>query len=87
MIKRITLFLALVLLIAGAGFIYVTKQVDEYVTQPLKLQEEQIYTIETGMSFNRLLADLTNDKLIVSSDVARLVRRFHPELTQVKAGT
>ncbi|AXN29906.1 endolytic transglycosylase MltG [Vibrio coralliilyticus] len=87
MIKRITLFLALVLLIAGAGFIYVTKQVDEYVTQPLKLQEEQIYTIETGMSFNRLLADLTNDELIVSSDVARLVRRFHPELTQVKAGT
>ncbi|ANW23460.1 ABC transporter substrate-binding protein [Vibrio coralliilyticus] len=87
MIKRITLFLALVLLIAGAGFIYVTKQVDEYVTQPLKLQEEQIYTIETGMSFNRLLTDLTNDELIVSSDVARLVRRFHPELTQVKAGT
>nr|WP_301337753.1 endolytic transglycosylase MltG [Vibrio coralliilyticus] len=79
--------MALVLLIAVAGFMYVTKQVDEYVTQPLKLQEEQIYTIEAGVSFNRLLADLTNDELIVSSDVARLVRRFHPELTQVKAGT
>ncbi|CAM2895508.1 endolytic transglycosylase MltG [Vibrio neptunius] len=87
MIKRITLCLALVLLIAGAGFIYVTKQVDEYVTQPLKLQEEQIYTIETGMSFNRLLADLTDDELIAAAGVSKLVRRFHPELTQVKAGT
>lgn len=87
MIKKITFFLALVVLIAGASYVYVKQRVDEYVAQPLKLEQEQIYTIESGASFNRLLAELTEQKLIESSDLTRLVRRFHPELTQVKAGT
>ncbi|MCG9682757.1 endolytic transglycosylase MltG [Vibrio sp. Isolate23] len=87
MIKKITFFLVLAMLIAGAGYLYVKQQVDEYVAQPLKLEQEQIYTLKSGVSFNRLLSELTEQGLIESSDMARFVRRFHPELTQVKAGT
>ncbi|WP_333703920.1 endolytic transglycosylase MltG [Vibrio hepatarius] len=87
MIKKITFFLALVALIAAAGYIYITKQVEQYITQPLQIEQEQIFTIKPGTSFSRVLADLTEEQYIAQSDVVKLVRRLHPELTQLKAGT
>jgi UPF0755 protein len=86
-IKKITFFLALVALIAAAGYIYITKQVEQYITQPLQIEQEQIFTIKPGTSFSRVLADLTEEQYIAQSDVVKLVRRLHPELTQLKAGT
>ncbi|NIY82102.1 endolytic transglycosylase MltG [Vibrio hepatarius] len=87
MIKKITFFLALVALIAAAGYLYITKQVEQYITQPLQIEQEQIFTIKPGTSFSRVLADLTEEQYIAQSEVAKLVRRLHPELTQLKAGT
>jgi len=86
-IKKITLFLLLVAGVAAGGYFYVAKQVDQYVNQPLQLEEPQIFTIESGTSFNSVLASLTSAGLIESSDIVKLVRRFHPELTQLRAGT
>lgn len=87
MIKKITIFLALVAMIAAAGYGYITKQVEQYVTQPLQIEQDQIFTLKSGTSFNRVLAQLTEQGWIKSNDVSRLVRRLHPELTQLKAGT
>jgi len=86
-IKKITFFLSLVALIAAAGYIYITKQVEQYITQPLQIEQEQIFTIKPGTSFSRVLADLTEEQYIAQSDVAKFVRRLHPDLTQLKAGT
>jgi len=86
-IKKITIFLALVAMIAAAGYGYITKQVEQYVTQPLQIEQDQIFTLKSGTSFNRVLAQLTEQGWIKSNDVSRLVRRLHPELTQLKAGT
>ncbi len=87
MIKKITLFLLLVAALAAGGYVYVAKQVEQYVNQPLQIEQSQIFTIASGTSFNRVLEQLTESKMITGSDVVKLVRRFHPELTQLRAGT
>lgn len=87
MIKKITLFLLLVVALAAAGYFYVAKQVQHYVDQPIKIEQAKIFTIESGTSFNRVLANLTKADLIETSDMVQFVRRFHPELTQLRAGT
>ncbi|OAJ93872.1 endolytic transglycosylase MltG [Vibrio bivalvicida] len=87
MIKKITLFLLLVAAIAAGGCVYIVKQVEQYLNQPLQIEESQIFTIASGTSFNRVLEQLTESKMIDTSDVVKLVRRFHPELAQLRAGT
>ncbi|RJX72021.1 endolytic transglycosylase MltG [Vibrio sinensis] len=87
MIKKITFLIVLLAAIVAGAFFYVTKQVEQFVQQPLKLSQEQIFTIKTGASFARVLNQLVSENLIETTDVMPLVRRFHPELTQIKAGT
>ncbi|WP_038172878.1 endolytic transglycosylase MltG [Vibrio pacinii] len=87
MIKKIALLLLFVAVFLTAGYSYVTKQVEQYITQPLQLKEAQIFTIEPGTSFNRVLINLTQADLINPSDWVKLVRRFYPQLTQLRAGT
>ena len=87
MIKKITLFLLLVAAILAGGYFYVSQQVTQFVTQPVKIETSQIFTIKPGTSFNALLNQMVSEKLIEASDVTKVVRRFHPELTQLRAGT
>ena len=87
MIKKLTIFVLLAAVAAAAGYGYVTQQVTRYVSQPLQLEQPEIFTLSSGTSFNAVLAKMTQNGWIVESDVASLVRRFHPELTQLKAGT
>jgi len=86
-IKKITFLFVLAAVVAAGAFFYVTKQVEQFVQQPLQLSEQQIFTVKPGTSFQRVLAQLTEQKLIEPNDIARVVRHFHPELTQLKAGT
>jgi len=86
-IKKITLFLLFVAALAAGGYVYIVKQVEQYLNQPLQIEESQIFTIASGTSFNRVLEQLTESKMINASDVVKLVRRFHPELAQLRAGT
>ncbi len=87
MIKKITLFLVLVAIAAAGAFFYVTKQVEQFLSQPLQLTQEQIYTVKPGTSFQGVLSDLSKQEIITTSDVVKVVRHFHPELTQLRAGT
>ena len=61
MVKRITLLLLSVIVLAGAGYVYLTKYMEQYVNQALILDQEQIYTIEPGASFNRVLSRLSKE--------------------------
>ncbi|MEF1291222.1 endolytic transglycosylase MltG [Vibrio sp. M260118] len=87
MIKKITLFLVLVGALAAGGYFYIANQVEQYVNQPIQIEQPQIFTLAPGTSFHRVLDQLTEADMIDSSEVVKLVRRFHPELTQVRAGT
>ena len=66
MVKRITLLLLSVVVLAGAGYIYLTKHMEQYVNQALILDQEQIYTIEPGASFNQVLSRLSKEQLILN---------------------
>ena len=87
MIKKITLFLLLLAVIAAAGYGYVTKQVEQYVTQPMQLEQERIFTLKPGTSFNRVLFELSEQGFVNESKFSKLVGRLYPELTHLKAGT
>lgn len=60
---------------------------DQYLAQPLMIQEAQLVTIASGTTLSRELAQLTEQAWIQDSFVAEWVRRFHPELSKIKAGT
>ncbi|MDN3610504.1 endolytic transglycosylase MltG [Vibrio ostreicida] len=87
MIKKVTFFLAFIALVLAVGYGYVTRTIDQYIAQPLQLEQQEIYTLESGMSFHHLLADLTQKQLIEANSLSKLVGYFYPQLTQVKAGT
>ncbi|WP_114787260.1 endolytic transglycosylase MltG [Vibrio tetraodonis] len=87
MVKRITLLLLSVVVLAGAGYAYLTKYMEQYVNQALILDQEQIYTIEPGTSFNQVLSGLTKEQLIESDKLTPLVHRFYPQMAEIKAGT
>lgn len=87
MIKKLVLVVvALISLVAG-GYFYFIHQMDKYLAQPLMIEEAQFVTIASGTSLNRELQQLTEQKWIEDSFVAGWVRRFHPELSQIKTGT
>ncbi|MBY8157586.1 endolytic transglycosylase MltG [Vibrio fluvialis] len=87
MIKKLVSLLFTLLALAAVGYFYVTKQVDVYLSQPLDIQSEQLVTIPSGTSLNGALSLMTKQGWIDSQFAEKLVRRFHPELTQIKAGT
>ncbi|MBY7814723.1 endolytic transglycosylase MltG [Vibrio fluvialis] len=87
MIKKLVSLLFTLLALAAVGYFYVAKQVDVYLSQPLDIQSEQMVTIPSGTSLNGALSLMTKHGWIDSQFAEKLVRRFHPELTQIKAGT
>ncbi|MGY3569163.1 endolytic transglycosylase MltG [Vibrio paucivorans] len=87
MIKKIaTLFIVLAMVAIG-GFFYVTNQINSYLDQPVKITEPEIITISSGTSLNGVLNQLAQNEWIETSEYSRLLRRVHPELVHIKAGT
>nr|WP_282437150.1 endolytic transglycosylase MltG [Vibrio amylolyticus] len=72
---------------AAGAFFYVTGEVDDYLDQPFAIDNEQIFTIEPGSSFNRVLSQFTAQGWVNENQFQPLVRRLYPELTQIRAGT
>lgn len=56
--KRVLVLVALIGIVAGSYF-YVVKQMDQYLAQPLMIQEAQLVTIASGTTLSRELAQLT----------------------------
>ncbi|EGR5061261.1 endolytic transglycosylase MltG [Vibrio cholerae] len=87
MIKKLVLVLVALFFVLAGSYLYVVKKMDQYLAQPLMIQEAQLVTIASGTSLSRELAQLTEQAWIQDSFVAEWVRRFHPELSRIKAGT
>ncbi|MFA0173407.1 ABC transporter substrate-binding protein, partial [Vibrio splendidus] len=71
---------------AAAGF-YVYNQAQDNLKQVIQLEKPQVVTVASGSSFNRVLAQLINEGLFEASPYEKLIRKLHPELVDVKAGT
>lgn len=87
MIKKLIILLVIGAGVALGGYFYVEKQVNLYINQPLSITEPEIITIDSGSSFRTVLSKFESLGWVSSSSYSKLVRRFRPELTKVKAGT
>ncbi len=87
MIKKLFLLLVIAVVCLIGGYFYVHIQVNGYLDQPLQIEEPQIVQVPAGTSLNRAMSLLTEKDWIQSSSYTPLIRRLHPELTQIKAGT
>ncbi|MGL4224048.1 endolytic transglycosylase MltG [Vibrio misgurnus] len=87
MIKKLVLIFVVLICAAVGSYAYFVKQMNNYLAQPLLIEQAQLVTIAPGTSLNRELTVLTEQAWINASFVADWVRRFHPELSQIKAGT
>jgi len=86
-IKRLLILLFIAAGIAVGGYFYVEKQIDLYIDQPLTITQPEIMTVDSGSSFLAILSKFESLGWVNPSRYAKLVRRFRPELTKVKAGT
>ncbi|MGR5132220.1 endolytic transglycosylase MltG [Vibrio alfacsensis] len=87
MIKKLFAVVVLIAVIGAAGVFYVVSQTKQYVNSPILIEQPQLFTVENGTSFHRVMRDLVKDNIIKPSDYMRLMPRLFPELLQVRAGT
>lgn len=82
----ITLSLLLCLVVAGAVFL-LNQQMEKYLTQPLAIQSDQLFTVPSGGRLDNVLHSMSEQGWIKASPLSSWVRRLHPELAGLKAGT
>ncbi len=87
MIKKLLSVVVLIALIGAAGVFYVVSQAKQYVNKPILLEQPQLFTVESGTSFQQVMRALAQGDVIEASDYSRLIPRLYPELVQVRAGT
>ena len=85
--KKIVLFFFLCLiLLAGAGF-WGFQQLQQFLHQPVNVQNDQLLTIERGTTGNKLVTLLEQEGILDSAALLPWALKLHPELSKVKAGT
>lgn len=85
--KKIVLFLFLCfILLAGAGF-WGFQQLQQFLHQPVNVQNDQLLTIERGTTGNKLVELLEKERILEDADRLSWLLKLHPELNKVKAGT
>ena len=85
--KKIVLFFFLCLiLLAGAGF-WGFQQLQQFLHQPVNVQNDQLLTIERGTTGNKLVELLEKERILEDADRLSWLLKLHPELNKVKAGT
>ena len=85
--KKIVLFLFLCfILLAGAGF-WGFQQLQQFLHQPVNVQNDQLLTMERGTTGNKLVELLEKERILEDADRLSWLLKLHPELNKVKAGT
>ena len=85
--KKIVLFFFLCLiLLVGAGF-WGFQQLQQFLHQPVNVQNDQLLTIERGTTGNKLAGLLEKERILDNAELLSWLLKLHPELNKVKAGT
>ncbi|MCF4174660.1 endolytic transglycosylase MltG [Vibrio mediterranei] len=87
MIKKFLFAVVVLGAIALGGFLYIKQSVNEFIAQPLNIEQPHLVTVERGNNLNTVISTFVDDQWIKPTQFASLVRRFHPNLTQIKVGT
>ena len=85
--KKFCVFiLFLIVVLAGAGF-WGFQQLQQFVQQPVNVQNDQLLTIERGTTGNKLVSLLEKERILDNAALLPWLLKLHPELNKVKAGT
>ena len=85
--KKFCVFiLFLIVVLAGAGF-WGFQQLQQFVQQPVNVQNDQLLTIERGTTGNKLVSFLEKERILDNAALLPWLLKLHPELNKVKAGT
>ncbi len=87
MIKKFLFAVVVLGAIALGGFLYIKQSVNEFIAQPLNIEQPHLVTVERGNNLNTVISTFVDDQWIKPTQFSSLVRRFHPNLTQIKVGT
>ncbi|WP_342608281.1 endolytic transglycosylase MltG [Vibrio tritonius] len=87
MLKKLAVIVIALFILATSGYFYINHAVNAYLKQSLTVQQEQIVTIPSGANINRAFSLLKDKGWVQTSFAEKFVRRLHPELVQIKAGT
>ncbi|EDL51309.1 hypothetical protein VSAK1_26900 [Vibrio mediterranei AK1] len=87
MIKKFLFAVVVLGAIALGGFLYIKQSVNEFIAQPLNIEQPHLVTVERGNNLNTVISTFVEDQWIKPTQFSSLVRRFHPNLTQIKVGT
>lgn len=87
MFKKLVIVIVIGLIAAFSGYQYTLKSVADFVHQPLKMEQQEFLTIESGTSINRLLNSFVEKGWIEPTFVMPYLRRLRPDLVAIKAGT
>ena len=85
--KKIFVFLLILLLIlSGVGF-WGYQKLTEFVHTPVNVTQDQLLTIERGTTGSKLAALLEQEKILEHADLLPWLLKLQPQLNKVKAGT
>ncbi|MGR5268538.1 endolytic transglycosylase MltG [Vibrio astriarenae] len=87
MLKKIVFFILLLAALAGGAFYYAQQQLNQFLAQPLQIEQQEILQVRRGANINSVINQALDASWIEPSPFSRLVRRLHPELVDIKVGT
>ncbi|WP_373875566.1 endolytic transglycosylase MltG [Vibrio agarivorans] len=87
MLKKFVFFILLLAALAGGAFYYAQQQLNQFLAQPLQIEQQEILQVRRGANINSVINQALDANWIEPSPFSRLVRRLHPELVDIKVGT
>ncbi|MDR9826170.1 endolytic transglycosylase MltG [Vibrio sp. FNV 38] len=87
MLKKLIVFIVIVAAVCAGAFYYAQHQLNVFLAQPIEVEQQEMLQVRPGTHINSVINQAVNADWIVDSPFSRLVRRLHPELTDIKVGT
>lgn len=85
--KKLLTFLFILSLIIGGAAFWGYQQLNVFLQSPVRVQSDQLLTIERGTTGQKLANLLEQEKLIDDAKLLPYLFKLKPELNKVKAGT
>ncbi|WP_394243385.1 endolytic transglycosylase MltG [Vibrio astriarenae] len=87
MLKKFIIFLLFIAALFAGAFYYAQQQLNQFLSQPLSLQQQEMLTVQRGANINSVINQAIEANWVEASPFSQLVRRLHPELVDIKVGT
>ena len=85
--KKIFVFLLILLLILGGVGFWGYQKLTSFVHTPVNVTQDQLLTIERGTTGSKLAALLEQENILEHADLLPWLLKLQPQLNKVKAGT